>query len=195
MPACPIYLPAEDSYLLAEEAKKYISNPKSKSRDTRILDMGAGSGVQALAAISAGVSRKNVLCADINPKALKKLRRQKLNAVLSDLFSRISTKSKFNLIIFNPPYLPESRYDKQPDTTAGKRGCELITKFLAQAKSHLVNEGVILLLFSSLSKPRIILAKAKQLGYCPQKLAEQPAGMFEKLFVYKFRRQPNFGNN
>ncbi|MEK6859802.1 MAG: HemK2/MTQ2 family protein methyltransferase, partial [Nanoarchaeota archaeon] len=206
-----IYSPAEDSYLLAESVKEYLNNllkeNKKLSKSNRclanhkqtkhnvhitdkninifnikILDMGAGSGIQALVCRKLGF--KNILAADINQKAVKQLKKQKIKAIRSNLFSKINKKQKFDLIIFNPPYLPEDKYDKKQDTTAGKQGYELIIRFLKQAKFHLNKEGTILLLFSSLSKPKIIIKKAKQLGYKLKPLNSKKL-FFEKLYVYE----------
>lgn len=177
-----VYLPAEDSFLLSSEVKKYVS--KRINKNIQILDMGSGSGIQALASMEAGVHKKHILCADIDKEAIKHLEKQKLRCIQSNLFEKID--KSFDLIIFNAPYLPEDKYDKGIDTTAGKQGYEIILKFLEQAKTHLNKDGKILLLFSSLSKPEIILTKAKKLDYNSEKIAEQEMGMFEKLFVYKF---------
>jgi len=180
-----IYPPSEDSYLLSEEVEKYVS--KLKYTPIKVLDMGSGSGIQAKTAIKAGAKKENVLAVDINEEAIKELKKQKLNTIKSNLFSNI--KGKFGLIIFNAPYLPEDKYDKQCDTTAGKKGYEIILKFLRQAKSHLKENGAILLLFSNLSKPKMILSEAKKQKYKSEKLSEQDMGFFEKLFVYKISRQ------
>lgn len=179
-----VYPPSEDSYFLEEQVKKHISNIKDKSK-IKVLDMGSGSGIQAKEAIKAGIPAKNIVCADIDKEAVKQLKKQKLEAIHSDLFSKILKSNKFNLIIFNPPYLPEDEYDKEADTTAGKRGYETITRFLKQAKVHLAEKGIILLLFSSLSRPKIILKEAESLGYNFKLLAEKSVGFFERLFVYK----------
>ncbi len=181
-----IYQPEQDSYFLESQVKKYLSSLKNKAKNIQVLDMGSGSGIQALACINSGVPRTNVLCADINPKAIKHLEKNKLVAVHSNLFSKIPKSKKFSLIIFNPPYLPEHKYDKGLDTTAGKRGNEIILKFLKQAKLYLAEGGVILLLFSSLSKPEEILAYSKKRGYNCNLLAEKSIGMMEKLFIWEF---------
>jgi len=63
-------------------------------------------------------------------------------------------KGKFDVIIFNPPYLPmdeKEPKDSRTATTGGKKGNELIIKFLKQAKNHLANGGKIFLITSSLS--------------------------------------------
>jgi len=180
-----IYPPSEDSYLLEAEVKKYLKNISDKS-NFKVLDMGSGSGIQAKAAIQAGILRKNIIAADINKEAIKELKKQRLPARKSNLFSNINKEKRFNLIIFNAPYLPEDKYDKEADTTAGKKGYEIILKFLRKAKSHLAKNAVILLLFSSLSKPEKILRYAKKRGYNSELLSEKSVGMMEKLFIWKF---------
>jgi len=178
----PIYQPAEDSYLLSETIKEYLKLIKDKN--IKILDMGSGSGIQAQTCKDLGF--KEVLCADINPEAVEYLRKQWFKSIESDLFSNIkkSKENKFGLIIFNPPYLPEDRYDKEKDTTGGKKGYETITKFLKQAKSYLNKNGAILLLFSSHSQPEVIKKQAKNLGYKIKLLANKKL-FFEELFVYE----------
>jgi len=181
-----IYQPSDDSYLLQKTIKKYIRN---KSLSINILDMGSGSGIQALTLKELGF--KNILTADTTPEATSHLKKQKLKTINSDLFSKI--KNKFNLIVFNPPYLPEDKRepkDSQLATTAGKKGNEIIIKFLTQTTKHLKKDGSILLLFSSLSKPKTILNKAKSLGYNYQLLNKKKIP-FEELYVYEF----SLGNN
>ena len=173
-----IYETAEDSYLLNETLKEFLKN---KDKNIKILDMGSGSGIQAKTCKDSGF--KNVLTIDINKEAIKHLKKQGFKSVHSDLFSKINKKNKFDLIIFNPPYLPKNIYDNKPDTTAGKQGYELIIKFLRQAKLHLNKDGVILLLFSSLSKPDIIIKQAKLLKYNLKLLNKQKL-FFEELYIY-----------
>jgi release factor glutamine methyltransferase len=177
----PIYQPEQDSYLLEKEIKQYIKDLDNKN--IKVLDMGSGSGIQAKACIKSGI--KQVLAVDINPLAIKHLKKQKLRTQESNLFSKI--KGKFDLIIFNAPYLPEHENEKGWDTTAGKKGYEIITKFLKQSTKHLNKQGTILLLFSNLSKPNIIKKHATQLKYKYKKLSEKGMGFFEKLYVYEFK--------
>ena len=181
-----VYEPSEDSYLLEKEIKNSVADMKRKE-DLLVLDMGTGSGIQARACIDLGINRKNVLCADIDEEVIKRLKAHGLNVIHSDLFSNIKKQTKFDLILFNAPYLPEDKDEKGIDTTAGEFGYEIILKFLDQAKIHLAKKGKILLLFSSLSKPPIILNYAKKQGYSYKKLAEQKI-FFERLFVYEFLR-------
>lgn len=174
-----IYQPAEDSYLMSETLKKYLIK---KNKDLNILDMGSGYGIQAQTCKDMGFN--NILTADINPDAVNHLKSQGFKSIKTNLFLNINKKQKFSLIIFNPPYLPENKYDKKKDTTAGKKGYELIIKFLKQAEPYLEKQGKILLLISSFSKPNIIKKEAKLLGY-KLKLLNQKSLFFEKLFVYE----------
>jgi release factor glutamine methyltransferase len=178
-----VYQPEEDSHLLEKEVRSYIENTEDKN--SRVLDMGSGSGFQALACIKAGIKKSNILCADIDSEAIKHLKNLKLKTRKTNLFSNI--KKKFDLIIFNPPYLPEDKYDKGLDTTAGKKGYEIIIRFLKQAKSHLKKQAGILLLISSLSRPEFINSKAKKLGYKIKKLSDKKL-FFERLEVWELRK-------
>ena len=143
-----IYEPAEDSFLLARSVKEYAKNKK-------VLDMGSGSGIQALEAKKYGAS--SVLAADINKEAVDFAKEKGIESIQSDLFEKI--KDKFDLIIFNPPYLPEDkREDRESQliTTGGKKGDETIIKFLQEAKDYLNANGIILIVLSSLTpKSRI----------------------------------------
>jgi len=149
-----IYRPAEDSYLLEKIVKKYAKNKS-------FLDIGAGSGIQSKAALESGA--KSILAVDINPEAVQIIKNKDIKVKLSNLFSNV--KGKFDLIAFNPPYLPADKYDKEKDTTGGKKGDETILKFLKQVKKHLEKKGKILLLVSSLTPRNRINALISKLGF------------------------------
>lgn len=139
-----IYEPAEDSYLLQEQVKKYVK------KGMKVLDMGTGSGIQALTALEKGAE---VTAADINPECVEHLKKLGIQTIQSDLFQNIT--GSFDLIIFNPPYLPldpREPKDSQLSTTGGKKGSETLNKFLKQARSHLKENGKILIVISSLTK-------------------------------------------
>ena len=150
-----IYQPAEDSYLFADFLKKYFNSKlqttNSKLASLKMLDMGTGSGI-LLETASKFLDKKNILAADINPEAVKLLKKKGYNVIKTNLFEKI--KDRFDLIVFNAPYLPldprESK-DSQLATTGGKRGDEISMKFLRQAKKHLNKNGKIFLLVSSLT--------------------------------------------
>jgi len=92
----------------------YTSSLMANSLDIReeddVLDIGTGSGIQA---VFAGEKAANVTAVDINPEAVKyakiNARNNKLgdriNVYQGDLFEKLSSKNKYDVIIFTPPYL------------------------------------------------------------------------------------------
>lgn len=185
-----IYDPDEDSYLLSETLKQFLKNKykdKDKNKQIKILDIGSGSGIHAETCRALGF--KDITTADINQESIKLLKNKGFKSIKSDLFDKINTDQKFDLIIFNPPYLPEDKdepIDSRRETTAGKKGYELIIRFLKEANHHLTQDGSILLLISSLSKPKTILRYVKYLGFKRDLLASKKL-FFEELFVYEFK--------
>lgn len=171
-----MYQPSQDSYFLSEQLKKFL---KEQNKKIKILDMGSGSGIQAIICLNLGF--KNIICADIDKESLDYLKRQKLRIIKSNLFEKIP--ARFDLIIFNPPYLPENKFDKQKDTTGGKKGDETILAFLTQAKSHLKKQGKILLLISSLTPRSRINKLLEKLKYNKKTLATRRI-FFEVLEIW-----------
>jgi release factor glutamine methyltransferase len=177
-----IYEPAEDSYLLSDTLKISLKN---KQKTSKILDMGSGSGIQAQTCRELGF--QNILTADINPEAVKLLKSKNFDAIETNLFSNL--KDKFDIIIFNPPYLPEDIQEPKDSrliTTAGKKGYEIILKFLKQAKIHLNKNSVIFIVISNLSNPEELKLKLKKenLNYEIKELASKKL-FFETLYVWE----------
>ena len=162
-----MYPPQEDSFFFAEFLQDYISNLPNKN--IKYLDMGTGSGILAQTAEKAGIPKQNITCADIDKEAVTKVKKQGFNTIKSNLFQNIN--QKYDLITFNPPYLPEHKKDKKPDTTGGKHGDEITLKFLKQAKAHLNPDGKIFLLISShtpqdkIKKHKLKIKKTKKLFF------------------------------
>jgi release factor glutamine methyltransferase len=174
-----IYQPNEDSYFLSEVLEEEISELARPPKNLKFLEIGCGAGIILQTALVSGIKKENIFGIDINKDAVEHCKKLGFNCVQSNLFSKI--KGKFNLIVFNPPYLPE---DKQEDkesklaTTGGKQGGELINKFLKQAKNHLSKNGKIFLLTSSLTKG------IEWLNYKKEKIATKKL-FFEELYIWK----------
>ena len=174
-----IYQPAEDTYLIARTLARFV-------RGRSVLDIGAGSGFLTEAALNAGAS--SVIATDINPEVIEILRLKRLSAVQSDLFENIS--GCFDVIVCNPPYLPDDTRENPESKVAlagGKHGDEVTLRFLKQAPQHLTEEGILLILLSSLTpKSRIILLlKRQRLQH--EVIATQKLFM-ERLEVWKIMR-------
>lgn len=180
-----IYHPREDSFLLEREVKKH-------SKGKSFLDLGTGSGIQAKAAKQAGA--KSILCVDINEEALNELKAQGFNTIKSNLFSNINIKEKFDLIAFNPPYLPkDKREDKESalTTTGGKKGDEIIIKFLKDVKKHLNKNGISLLVISSLT-PKERILKILEENSLKHKVVSSQKFFFETLEVWEIKKSLSF---
>lgn len=178
-----MYEPAEDSYLLAEQVRRYAFG--------NVLDVGTGSGIQAQIA-SELKKVASVLAVDIDADVVKKLKKEiknnKIKVKKSDLFSTV--KGRFHTIVFNPPYLPYDRRepkDSQLATTGGKHGYEVLGKFLLAVNDHLAKNGICLIVFSSLTNKAKIDELLDDSGLESEQLSEKKIG-FETLYVYKIQR-------
>lgn len=173
-----IYLPSDDSFLLSEILEKEILKLSNDKSEIKVLEIGCGSGIQLQTFKKAGIKKQNIFSCDINSKAVKHCKKLGFNSIKSNLFEKI--KGKFDVITFNPPYLPSDKFDKEKDTTGGKTGSEVINKFLKQAKSHLTKNGKIILLVSSYTK------KINWLNY-KKKLLGKKKLFFERLYVWELK--------
>jgi len=177
-----IYSPEEDSYLMSNVLKKEIMKIICDNPNAMILEIGSGSGINLQTTLELGVKKENIFSCDINPEAVKHCKKLGFNCIESNLFEKIP-KQKFNLIIFNPPYLPEDKLEPENSkivTTAGKKGNEIILRFLKQAKTYLYKSGKIFLITSSLSEE----INFEKKGYS-KNLIETKSLFFEKLFLWE----------
>jgi len=188
-----IYKPREDSELLG----KYVSSLASGV----VLDIGTGSGYQVKAAL-ASKKVKFVIGVDIQQKAVdfcdEHIKDKRVFFLQSDLFSffdknyfdveklkivKCGERNKFDTIIFNPPYLPEDVRVKDITLDGGKKGYEVIERFLKNVGKYLAKDGRVLLLFSSLTKREKVDELVKKNGLSSRLLGKKHV-FFEDLYVY-----------
>ncbi|MBI2106380.1 methyltransferase [Candidatus Woesearchaeota archaeon] len=170
-----MYEPDEDSFLLVKQVKKL-------AKDKKVLDMGTGFGILAETALESGA--KDVLAVDIDEEVIEFVKSKGIKVKTSDLFSNID--EKFDLIIFNPPYLPEDEledFEIRNVTTGGKEGYEIIERFLIDAKKYLNKNGEILIVFSSLTNKEKVDSILNENKY-KFKCLETKKMFFEELYVY-----------
>jgi release factor glutamine methyltransferase len=173
-----IYSPGEDTFLMLDALSNIPIEKKT------VLDIGTGSGILGLFAALRGAA---VTIADISEEALTHASEaaQKLGvslqAVRSDLFSDI--KGRFDLVLFNPPYLPSSRLE---DTAVdgGKEGASLTRRFLKKLPTHLNRDGCALLLLSSQNNPTSLIEEHQEFDFTTQ--ARLPL-FFEEVQVLRVK--------
>ncbi|MBI2631776.1 methyltransferase [Candidatus Pacearchaeota archaeon] len=174
-----MYQPREDSFLLARQVEKYAKNKK-------VLDIGTGTSIQAETALKAGA--KEVIASDIDINVIKHLKNKGIKFIQSDLFSNII--GNFDLIIFNPPYLPKDKsedLESRKTTTGGKKGDEILLRFLEQVSSHLERDGVVLLIISSLTPKEKIFSLLKKLSF-KYNVLNSKSFFFETLEVWEIKK-------
>jgi len=144
MTTSQVYPVKEDTLLLLEAA---ISECRPGER---VLELGCGSGH-----IACHLSRiADVIATDINPFAVRAAHALGIEVVRADLFAGIC--GQFNLVIFNPPYLPTAPEDRIDDwmefaLDGGPDGKVVIARFIQDAGRVLAPGGRFLVLVSSLT--------------------------------------------
>ena len=148
-----VYDPAEDTFLLLQTI-----HPQP---GTSVLELGTGCGIIALACARNGAS---VVASDINPHAVRNCRRNlkrnqpRLTGTLDvrhgDLFSVLRPDERFDLIVFNPPYVPTPPEETTEDwldlaTSGGDDGLQVTTRFLTDVRDYLTPMGHAYIIVSS----------------------------------------------
>lgn len=175
-----VYPIREDTLLLLEAALEDV-----RPRD-RILEVGTGSGYIATELLKI---TPHILATDINPHAVRMAKEKGVEVVRTDLMAGIC--SKFDLIMFNPPYLPTVNEDRMDDwleraLDGGPSGRKVIERFAKDAGRVLAGRGRILLLVSSLTGKEETEKSLSRQGFSGE-LVKYLALEKEELFVYRFR--------
>ena len=176
-----VYQPEADTHLLLLAALAEVRP------GDRVLEIGTGSGHIAAAL----VQTCDIVATDINPHATFCARQKGLEVVRSNLCSGI--RGSFDLIIFNPPYLPthpEERIDDWLEYAldGGTTGRDVIARFADSVSGVLAPGGRILLLISSLTGlPEVEVIFASR-GFTA-KLVRQQTVEDEELSVLRITRR------
>jgi len=148
-------IPRPETELLVELALEKIPNKQK----FLIADIGTGSGAIAIA-IANERKGSSVIASDRSAKAIA-VARQNANRlgidnvefVQGETFDPLADK-KFNLVVSNPPYVPESdphlaqgdvRFEPRSALAAGPEGLDVIRQIVEQAKNHLVPQGWLMI--------------------------------------------------
>lgn len=161
-----VLIPRPETEALVE---RVCSEVRKLTPPVTILEVGTGSGCIAITlAVELG-SRIDITATDISRTALAvaKKNAEEYSAAVSFLESNLFEKlegRKFDIIVANLPYVPQSVYFElyaglqfEPELalTDGTDTSLLITKFLAQAGNHVTSTGKIFLEIDPTSQPYI----------------------------------------
>ncbi len=160
-----VYVPAEESYLLAENLE--IKEGQS------VLEIGTGSGIVAM---YASRLTDKITVSDINFDACELARKnfeanniENIEILFGNMFEPVENR-KFDVILFNTPYLPTEDDEVIDDTInyafdGGLNGRKVIDLFLNEVGNHLNDGGIVQMIQSSLSGNEETLEKLDNLAF------------------------------
>ena len=177
-----VYIPSDDTFLLAENLE--IREGQS------VLEIGTGSG---LVSMYASLLTDDVTATDINYNALelaeKNFKLNNINTIkleFGDLFEPVKDK-KFDVILFNTPYLPTDSDDIINDDLnyafdGGLDGRKVIDRFINEVYNHLNDKGIVQIIQSSLSDNNRTLDMFDRNGFVAE-IAESEKFFFEEIVL------------
>ena len=177
-----VYVPAEDSYMLADNLQ--IKPGQS------VLEIGTGSGIVAM---YASRLTDNITVTDINFDACELARKnfedngiENIEILFGNLFEPVKNR-KFDVILFNTPYLPTEDGDVIEDTInyafdGGLNGRKVIDVFLNEVKNHLNDGGIVQMIQSSFSDNDETLKMLDELGFIAE-IAKKEHYFFEDIVL------------
>ena len=177
-----VYIPSDDTFLLAENLE--IKEGQS------VLEIGTGSG---LVSMYASLLTDDVTATDINYNALELAEKNfKLNNIdtikleFGDMFEPVKDK-KFDVILFNTPYLPTDSDDIIDDDLnyafdGGLNGRKVIDRFINEVSNHLNDKGIVQMIQSSLSDNDRTLDMFDRNGFVAE-IAESEKFFFEEIVL------------
>ncbi len=178
--ASAIYPAAEDTILLAKGVER-IAHPGGLA-----AEVGCGGGL--VTETLAGTARE-VLATDVDVAAAHRTWQRakvrgldcRVHVVCCDRLEAVREGEVFDLVAFNPPYLPDGEGDVQ--VSGGPTGVEVPLSFAASALRRLRRGGLLLFILSSLSSWLRALVELRDAGCAVSIVRVERVGLFEDLLL------------
>jgi release factor glutamine methyltransferase len=166
--------------------------------DDRVLDMGTGSGVNALLAAR---TARSVLAVDINPVAVEIARANanangvadRVEVRKSDVFGAV--EGRFDLIVFDPPFRWFAPRDLLEAATADE-GYRALTAFFHEAHGHLARDARMLISFGTTGDIGYLRALMDRHGFRAEEVARRELlreDQSVEYFVFRVRLHSDTG--
>jgi len=158
-----LYIPSDDSIFLANIVNQY--------HGVSALEMGTSGGF-----ILRGLSKNFsiVVGTDIDFYSLKLILKMSRNERVICCDAATALRNiKFDMIVFNPPYLPNTNNYVDKTVDGGPTGIELSIHFLISAIGKLTSNGKILMLVSSLSDTEKLNRFIEKNNFMMKKIAQE----------------------
>jgi release factor glutamine methyltransferase len=187
-----VYSPSDDTYMVLDYFKSHINSKYfdgiKLNQIRNILDLGTGTGIFAIffqliknnfqnfnpKIYASDILEEAIKCAELNQ--VENGIDHEIYFIKSNLFKSFPShlKTSFNIIVFNPPYLPSSQLIKREEKEVidyswdgGNKGYEIFIDFLKSAVPYLnlKNEHYIYSITSSRTNLKAMNKKIIKLGY------------------------------
>jgi release factor glutamine methyltransferase len=148
-----VLIPRPESEAIVEVALELLP----RDRPSQFADMGTGSGCLAISILHELPEARGIAI-DVSPAALNIARGNaqrhgvvdRLKLIESDLFSAVATAEQFELIVSNPPYVPDGNidslqrevgYEPHSALAGGSDGLDVIRRLLREVPQRLRAKG------------------------------------------------------
>lgn len=168
-----------------------IASKRIPKNAKKVLDVGTGTGVQAIIAAKRGA--KKVLAIDIDNNCLKNAKENvsfhKLEKIIevrkSDLFKNVKKDEKFNLIISNLPF-SDVNYKSEVGHFLFDANFKLHERLLKNAKKHLTKNGEMFIPSGDMANEKRLIQLIKKYDYGILTIEEKTFQKIKwKLYILK----------